>query len=800
MRPPTILGLALLIAVPSLTRAEEPPPVIRLVTASDLAAPGPDGMISLPRPGDYTVSAWEAIGESWSIAADGSRLTFSLGPPGDGSRTAPAWRALGRFPLDGRPRLIVAGPKGTKEPVPVPTLLAFATDPAADLASATDLARGRLDAIDPVADPRRLDARTRDSHHLFDPPTSRRAWLDRADTLRDQIRIALGLWPGPERTDLHPQILGRIERDGYTIDRVALETLPEFWLAGNLYRPTGRPGRLPLMLCPHGHWPAGRTHPDVQARCVWWAKRLGCVVFSYDMVGYNDSKPFGHAFLDDRLRRHGLSLAGLQAWNSLRSLDWLETLPDVDPTRIACTGESGGGTQTFLLAAIDDRVAMAAPVVMVSHKMQGGCLCENAAGLRVGTDNVEIASLIAPRPMKLVGANDWTDETLTVEAPTIRRIYDLLGRPGDLSASKYEFEHNYNKTSRESVYAFLAPRLAGISDPEAAREGEVITETAADLQAFGPGRPAPPGMKTPAEVEADLVASSARAVDRLAPGTDPVAWAAGSRYLRRALEVRTGVDEPPPLDLTTTVVRRSNREGLRIEHAFVTRTSTGASVPVVRLSNPSKATGRATLVSHPRGKAGLVGDDGKPSPIVRALLDRGQTVVGFDPIFVGEAIDPRRPAHSRPVVEHFATYNPSLPADRMADLAQALAWTKRLPGMNATSLVAIGESGPLALMARPGLAGLARTAIDLDGFSFGDGSTAVPPGLDLPGVLQFGGPPIAAALVAPAPLRLWNSPADPRAIGGPMRAYALADASSMLRIDPILPTPEALARWLDEGE
>ena len=151
-----------------------------------------------------------------------------------------------------------------------------------------------------------------------------------------------------------PQIYGKLDRGDYTIEKVVLETFPGFTLSGNLYRPANRSGKVPAILCPHGHWEDGRVNPEVQQRCIRWAK-LGCVVFLYDMVGYNDSKPFKHAFLNDRLRRWGLSLATLQTWNSIRALDWLTSLPDVDPARIGCTGESGGGTQTFLLTALDDR-------------------------------------------------------------------------------------------------------------------------------------------------------------------------------------------------------------------------------------------------------------------------------------------------------------------------------------------------------------------------------------------------------------------------------------------------------------
>src|SRR5262249_56922461 len=140
-------------------------------------------------------------------------------------------------------------------------------------------------------------------------------------------------------------------------------------------------GKLPLMLCPHGHWPEGRVQNDLQMRCIRWAK-LGCVVFPYDMVGYADSKPFGHAFLNDRLRRWGLSLATLQTWNSIRALDWFTTLPDVDSARIGCTGEPGGGPQTFLQTALDPRVKVAAPVVMVSASFQGGWGGADAPGPR----------------------------------------------------------------------------------------------------------------------------------------------------------------------------------------------------------------------------------------------------------------------------------------------------------------------------------------------------------------------------------------------------------------------------------
>ena len=243
--------------------------------------------------------------------------------------------------------------------------------------------------------------------------------------------VTLGLWPMFPKAPLNPIITGKLDRDDYTIEKVVLETFPGFTLSGNLYRPANQCGRVPAILCPHGHWEDGRMNPEVQQRCIRWAK-LGCIVFMYDMVGYNDSKPFPHVFLNDRLRRWGLSLPTLQTWNSIRALDWLSSLPDVDPARIGCTGESGGGTQTFLLTALDDRVKVSAPVVMVSDTFQGGCVCENAAGLRYGTDNVEFAALCAPRPLdhgRRLRRLDQADDVAGLSRDSRRVFAGRLTRP-----------------------------------------------------------------------------------------------------------------------------------------------------------------------------------------------------------------------------------------------------------------------------------------------------------------------------------------------------------------------------------
>ena len=258
-----------------------------------------------------------------------------------------------------RLKIVVAGEaKKTKEKtkaIAVPASLTLSIDPKFDPAPALELIlrpprHGGTDG--------RSKTRTR-SHQParggLHPPATAQAWREPRAHVRAQLLVTLGLWPMFPKTPLNPEVRGRSSIATATRSRrFVLETFPASRCAGNLYRPAGTAaGKLPVVLCPHGHWEDGRVNPEVQQRCIRWAK-LGFVVFMYDMVGYNDSKPFGHAFLNDRLRRWGLSLPTLQTWNSIRALDWLTTLPDVDPARIGCTGESGGGTQTFLLTAIDD--------------------------------------------------------------------------------------------------------------------------------------------------------------------------------------------------------------------------------------------------------------------------------------------------------------------------------------------------------------------------------------------------------------------------------------------------------------
>jgi hypothetical protein len=253
---------------------------------------------------------------------------------------------------------------------------------------------------------------------------------------------------------------------------------------------------------------------------------MGCVVFFYDMVGNADSKGIGHAqgFRDAEALLRLQSAFGLQTWNSIRALDFLSGLPDVDPARIGVTGASGGGTQTFILCGIDDRPAVAFPAVMVSTAMQGGCVCENAPYLRVGTGNIEIAALCAPRPLGMTGANDWTLEIEQKGLPELKKLYALLGVP-DLVAAKCfpKFDHNDNQVSREVMYGWMNRHLKlGLEDPVPERPFTPVPP--AELSVFDAAHPRPADATDAAGIRKWMTEASDRRMAALRRGGNNVGF------------------------------------------------------------------------------------------------------------------------------------------------------------------------------------------------------------------------------------------------------------------------------------
>lgn len=281
------------------------------------------------------------------------------------------------------------------------------------------------------------------------------SWESRKAVLRKEMWKALKLDPMPVNPHSKPIITNKRSYDGYTVQNVAIETLPGVYVCGSLYMPSKVKGKVPVILDPDGHFGDGRYRADCQYRCATQA-RMGCIAFSYDLFAWGESA------LQFKSQDHRRALAqSIQALNSLRILDWLLTLRNADPSRVAITGGSGGGSQTMLITALDDRIKLSVPVVMMSSIHSGGCPCESGMGVHLcgkGTNNVEIAAMAAPRPQLVISdGKDWTANVPTIEFPYLRRVYDLYGKTPEVENAHFPREgHDYGKNKRQPMYQFIA--------------------------------------------------------------------------------------------------------------------------------------------------------------------------------------------------------------------------------------------------------------------------------------------------------------------------------------------------------
>jgi hypothetical protein len=287
--------------------------------------------------------------------------------------------------------------------------------------------------------------------------TTLEAWQERRAAVKAQILKGLQMKDTITTSPPPAFVSDSIVLKDYTILNVALETLPGFFLTGNLYKPRTLDSLTAVVLSPHGHWedPDGRFTEQVQKRGATLA-RMGAMVFVYDMVGYGDNKQCSHEV--EKVMK-------LQTWNSRRALDYLLSLPFADSARVAMTGASGGATQTFLLAALDERIKVAVPAVQISAHFFGGCSCESGMPVHRSksfqTNNVEISALFAPKPLLVISDGaDYTKNTPKVEFPFLQHIYTLFNKPNEVKNAHFPTEtHDYGPSKRLALYDFLEKHL-----------------------------------------------------------------------------------------------------------------------------------------------------------------------------------------------------------------------------------------------------------------------------------------------------------------------------------------------------
>ncbi|MDR8391930.1 acetylxylan esterase [Aliifodinibius sp. S!AR15-10] len=317
----------------------------------------------------------------------------------------------------------------------------------------------------------------------------KQSWEERKKELRECMYQTLELSPLPPKPDSEPIITNKRTMNGYTVENVAIETLPGLFVTGSLYSPTTLEGKVPVVLSPNGHFEDGRYRPDQQFRMATLA-RMGAMVFSYDLFGWGESE------LQVGTEAHRTPIAmTVQVLNGIRILDFLTGLEHADPDRIGITGGSGGGSQTMLLTALDERINVSVPVVMLSSYFNGGCPCESGRPVHLcagGTNNVEVAAMAAPRPQLVISdGGDWTADVPEIAFPYLQKIYDYYGERSMVENVHLPTEgHDYGFSKRKAMYPFLARHLGlnldTVKDAEGnIDESDVIIEEESALYVFG---------------------------------------------------------------------------------------------------------------------------------------------------------------------------------------------------------------------------------------------------------------------------------------------------------------------------
>jgi len=607
----------------------------------------------------------------------------------------------------------------------------------------------------PERDLRNVEIRHTDTIFDLEAPADRGAWLERAAALRKQILFSAGLLPLPPKSPLNPQVFDRVEHDDYSVEKVLIETYPGFFLGGNLYRPVGKQGPFPAVLTPHGHWAWGRLeHSDVAsvpARGVNLA-RQGFVVFAWDMIGYDDTLQLPHGFAEQREQLWMVGALGLQLWNSIRAADFVTSLSDVDPSRIGVTGASGGGTQSFLLTAVDERVRYAAPVNMVSFLMQGGSRCENAPNLRIDTNNVEIAALAAPRPMLVVSATgDWTKNVPRQEFPAIQRIYDLLDSKSRAEVVQFDSPHNYHQGSREAVYLFFGKHGLGDEDPTHFADRRFPVEQPSAMLALW-NRRLPEHAVDLETFIAERIATAEEQTEALRPGN-----AASLGVAREAFRERLGLSlmarSPAPDELLSELLEELPNG----EQLVIGRRGKGDRIPTAVL-RPRRALpgARPVLIVHPEGAAWTLSSSESRDGFVQELLDRRFPVMAIDAFQTGHAVADRDVAAAGKNAErYYTTFNRTDDARRVQDVMTAIAFARESFGIEDIHLVGFGRAGLWCALAAALTDGPLSLAADLDGFD-ASSDNAYLDGLFSPGLRRAGDFRAVATLLGPGPTLLSN--------------------------------------------
>jgi dienelactone hydrolase len=320
-----------------------------------------------------------------------------------------------------------------------------------------------------------------------------------AHVLDVRNRIAESFGPFPQKTPLNPRVTGKLDRETYVVEKVIFESRPNFFVTANLYIPKGKTGRLPGVVGSCGHSANGKAAEAYQGFAQGLA-RMGYVVLIFDPIGQGERLQYVH--LNEKTRPRvgvgehlhagnqqflvGEFFGSWRAWDGIRALDYLLSRPEVDPSQVGITGNSGGGTMTTWLCGVEQRWTMAAPSCFVTFRRN----LENELPadteqcppriLAHGLDHADFLAALAPKPVIILAKErDFFDVRGAEEAyARLKRLYTLLGAEQNIQLFTGPTNHGYSIENREAMYRWFNT-ITKVSDLK--NEPKLVIEQDTDL-------------------------------------------------------------------------------------------------------------------------------------------------------------------------------------------------------------------------------------------------------------------------------------------------------------------------------
>lgn len=320
--------------------------------------------------------------------------------------------------------------------------------------------------------------------------------------LREKLLEMIGGLP-TEKTDLHPEITGKIQMDGYSIEKLIYQSLPGVYVTALVYSPDDHSQKHPAVLVPAGHATNGKIHyQGLSQRLV----KRGYVVIAWDPIGQGERSQFWdakagksrynlvcaeHAVLGNLAYLAGANLARWEVWDGMRAVDYLLTRPDVDAERISITGTSGGGTQTALIAALDPRIKVAIPscyITSLPMRMANRIFADPDSDpeqdlygtISGGVDHVGLLMLIYPRPVMVASAilDFFPIEGARKTFREAQGLYSKFGHGDRIAMVEGYHKHEYSAENQEAALSFLdrfnkMPMRSGLAQPKELPDGEL---------------------------------------------------------------------------------------------------------------------------------------------------------------------------------------------------------------------------------------------------------------------------------------------------------------------------------------